>query len=84
MQRTSEKQYADGAGKHQCRMNHLGRFELFTDCVMSPDELTAAYDAVTVQQVQELANVIFCFADASICAVGKTRGEDDYREMILP
>lgn len=73
-----------GLESTNARMNHLGRFELFTDCVMSPDELTAAYDAVTVQQVQELANVIFCFADASICAVGKTRGEDDYREMILP
>lgn len=73
-----------GLESTNARMNHLGRYELFTDRVMSPDELVAAYDAVTVEQVKALANTIFRFEDASICAVGNTGEEAYYQELIHP
>lgn len=71
-----------GLESTNARMNHLGRYELFTNRVMSPDELVAAFDAVTVEQVKDLANTIFCFKNASICVVGNTREQDYYHELI--
>ena len=64
------------------RMHHLGRYELFTDHVVSSDELVAAYDAVTADQVRALANEVFRFDQASICAVGNTGDEAYYRSLI--
>lgn len=71
-----------GLESTNARMHHLGRYELFTDRVVSPDELVAAYDAVTVKQVKTLANTIFQFETASICAVGNTKDEAYYQSMI--
>ena len=68
-------------GTH-ARMPHLGRYVLFTDHVVSSDELVAAYDAVTADQVRALANEVFRFDQASICAVGNTGDEAYYRRLI--
>lgn len=73
-----------GLESTNARMHHLGRYELFIDRVMSPDELVAAYDAVTVEQVKTLANMIFSSKNASICAVGNTGDETYYRQLIRP
>lgn len=71
-----------GLESTNARMHHLGRYELFTDHVVSSDELVAAYDAVTADQVRALANEVFCFDQASICAVGNTGDEAYYRSLI--
>ncbi len=71
-----------GLESTNARMHHLGRYELFTDHVVSSDELVAAYDAVTADQVRALANEVFRFDQASICAVGNTGDEAYYRRLI--
>ena len=71
-----------GLESTNARMHHLGRYELFTDHVVSSDELVAAYDAVTADQVRVLANEVFRFDQASICAVGNTGDEAYYRSLI--
>lgn len=71
-----------GLESTNARMHHLGRYELFTDHVVSSDELVAAYDAVTADQVRALANEVFRFDQASICAVGNTGDESYYRRLI--
>jgi len=71
-----------GLESTNARMHHLGRYELFTDHVISSDELVAAYDAVTADQVRALANEMFRFDQASICAVGNTGDEAYYRSLI--
>ncbi len=71
-----------GLESTNARMHHLGRYELFMDRVVSPDELVEAYDAVTTEQIKTLANSIFRFENASISAVGNTKDEAYYRDMI--
>lgn len=71
-----------GLESTNARMHHLGRYELFADHVISSDELVAAYDAVTADQVRALANEMFRFDQASICAVGNTGDEAYYRSLI--
>lgn len=71
-----------GLESTNARMHHLGRYELFTDHIVSSDELVAAYDAVTADQVRALANEVFRFDQASICAVGNTGDEAYYRSLI--
>ena len=71
-----------GLDSTNARMHHLGRYELFTDHIISSDELVAAYDAVTADQVRALANEVFRFDQASICAVGNTGDEAYYRSLI--
>ena len=60
-----------GLESTNARMNHLGRYELFNGSVIDADELVAAYDAVTADQICTLANEVFRFDQASICTVGK-------------
>ena len=71
-----------GLESTNARMHHLGRYELFTDHAVSSDELVAAYDAVTADQVRALANEVFRFDQASICAVDNTGDEAYYRSLI--
>ena len=71
-----------GLESTNARMNHLGRYELFNGSVIDADELVAAYDAVTADQICTLANEVFRFDQASICAVGETGTEDHYRSLL--
>ena len=50
--------------------------------VSSPDEILAAYDAVTAQQVRDLAGQVLDFSQASLSAVGRVRGEEEYRAAV--
>ena len=71
-----------GLESTNARMNHLGRYELFNGSVIDADELVAAYDAVTADQICTLANEVFRFDQASICAVGNTGDKAYYRSLI--
>lgn len=71
-----------GLESTNARMHHLGRSELFQQRVLDADELVTAYDAVTAEQICELARQVFCFDKVSICAVGNTASHTYYQELI--
>ena len=71
-----------GLESTSARMNHLGRSELFRNCIPQPEELITAYDAVTVAQVRALAQRIFDFSRVSLCAVGQVDQSQAYAKLI--
>lgn len=71
-----------GLESTQSRMSHLGRSTLLTGKVMSPDEIIAAYDAVTREDMLDLARTIFDPRQAALSAVGRVENEDYYREFL--
>lgn len=72
-----------GLESTQARMSHLGRGELLSGEVLEPDQIIAAYDAVTREDVQRLSEEIFRFENLSLSAVGRVATEDEYRELLL-
>lgn len=71
-----------GMESTQARMSHLGRSLLFADTVLTPEEILAAYDAVTFEDVMDLSRRIFRFDQASLSAVGKVAAPDAYRAIL--
>ena len=71
-----------GLESTQARMAHLGRSELMMGEVLTPDQIIAAYDAVTAEDVRGLAEEIFDFSRASLSAVGRVRTADEYRALL--
>ena len=71
-----------GLESTQAHMSNLGRGALLQGAVLDPDQIIAAYDAVTREGIQALAEEIFDFSRASLSAVGQVRGEEAYREML--
>ena len=71
-----------GLESTQARMAHLGRSELTMGEVLTPDQIIAAYDAVTDDDVRALAEEMFDFSRASLSAVGRVRTADEYRELL--
>ncbi|MBP1736155.1 MAG: peptidase [Oscillospiraceae bacterium] len=71
-----------GLESTQSRMSHLGRSALLTGRVLTPDEIIAAYDMVTEEQVLTLAREIFDFKRMSLSAVGRVGTMEDYRELL--
>lgn len=71
-----------GMESTQARMSNLGRSELLTGEVMEADEIIAAYDAVTQEDIRTLAEKIFRLEEASLSAVGRVDGAEEYRALI--
>ena len=71
-----------GLESTSAKMNYLARCELFQDGVFSPDEIIAAYDQVTLEEIRALAQETFDFSQLSLSAVGKTAEEDFYRGLL--
>ena len=71
-----------GMESTQARMSHLGRSSLFHDHIPSPEEIAAAYDAVTRQGVQDLAQEIFDFGAVSLSAVGRIATAEEYQSLL--
>lgn len=63
-------------------MNHLARSLLEGTPVLSPDEIIAAYDAVTAEDVTELARETFRWEAASLSVVGRVAPEEHYRRVL--
>lgn len=63
-------------------MNHLARGILQSGKVLSPEEIIAAYDAVTCEDVKRLAEETFDWSRVSFSAVGRVDGEAHYREIL--
>ena len=72
-----------GLESTQSRMSHLGRSTVLTGKVLSPDEIIAAYDAVTREDVLSLARTIFDYKQAGLSAVGRVESEDYYRSFLV-
>ena len=64
-------------------MNHMARSILESRNPFTPEEIIAAYDAVTAQDVQELARDLFRWEQLGFSAVGRIRNEEEYRKVLL-
>lgn len=65
-------------------MNHMARSMLQNGTILTPEEIIAAYDAVTLEDLQALAREIFQWDQASLSVVGKVVEEERYRSLIYP
>lgn len=66
------------------RMNDLARSELCDHGVFyTADERIETYQAITREEIRELAQELFDFSQASLSAVGRIGAQEDYRETIL-
>ena len=66
----------------QSRMSHLGTSALLYGRVREADEILAAYDQVTREQLRLLAERMFSFAGASLSAVGRVRPASEYQAWL--
>lgn len=64
------------------RMNQLGRSEMFFGKTLELEEVMALYDAVTAEDIAQLARRIFDFDQASICAVGQVNDAEYYMKLL--
>ena len=64
------------------RMNRLARGELFLGEVVSSEELIERYNSITEDDILAAAREIFRPELASLSAVGRVRGVDEYRKLI--
>ena len=71
-----------GLESTQARMSHMGTSMLLRGKVAATDELLAAYDSVTPEQMRQLAGEVFDFSCASLSAVGKIGSAEDYRAAL--
>ena len=71
-----------GLESTQSHMSALGRGELLTGEVLSTEEVIAAYDAVTAEDVRALAAELLDFDRVSLSAVGRVGSEERYRELL--
>ena len=72
-----------GLESTQSRMSHAGRSLLFSGEILSAEEIIAAYNAVTRQDVMALAEEIFRWDQVSLSAVGQVRSVEEYKELLL-
>jgi len=71
-----------GLESTQSRMSALGRGELLLRKILSTEEVIAAYDAVTAEDVRILARELLDFSKVSLSAVGRVQTEDAYRTLL--
>ncbi len=65
------------------RMTHIGRAELLLRKILTPDEIVAKIDSVTIDSIHELSNKMFRLKNLSLSAVGKIDGSGlDFSEMV--
>ena len=67
-----------GSESVQARMSHLGSSALLYGRVRETEELLELYDAVTREQLRDLAGALFRMEAASLSAVGRVGSSADY------
>lgn len=72
-----------GLESTQSRMSHAGRSLLFSGEILTPEQIIAAYDAVTRADVISLAQDIFRWDQVSLSAVGQVRTAEEYHSLVL-
>ena len=71
-----------GLESTQSHMSSLGRGEILQGEVLDEDQIIAAYDAVTREDVRELARELFRFENASLSAVGRVGTQAEYQALL--
>ena len=71
-----------GLESTQSRMSHIGRSLLFTGEILTAQQIIDAYNAVTRQEVLDLAREIFRWDQASLSAVGQVRTPEEYQDLL--
>lgn len=71
-----------GLESTQALMSHGGRSLLLTGSITTPEEILERYDAVTGEQVRDLAGRIFDFSALSLSAVGQVRSPEEYKKLL--
>ena len=66
----------------QSRMSAMGASALLCGRVRTQEEILAAYDAVTREQLRQLAGEIFRWEGASLSAVGRVRAAGEYARWL--
>ncbi len=66
----------------QARMSHLGTSALLYGQVREAEDILAAYNCVTREQLRGLAEQIFSFSAASVSAVGQVGTAEEYRSWL--
>ena len=72
-----------GLESTQSRMSHAGRSLLFSGEILTPEQIIAAYDSVTHEDVVALAQEIVRWDQVSLSAVGQVRTAEAYRALVL-
>lgn len=62
----------------QSRMSHMGSSALLYGRVRETEEILGLYDAVTREQLRDLAGEMFVMENASLSAVGRVRPAEEY------
>ena len=71
-----------GLESTQSHMSSLARGELLQGEVLDEDQIIAAYDAVTREDVRKLAQELFRFDQASLSAVGRVGSAEEYQALL--
>ena len=71
-----------GLESTQSHMSSLGRGEILQGEVLDEDQIIAAYDAVTREDVRDLARELFRFENASLSAVGRVSTQEAYQALL--
>ena len=71
-----------GAESVQSRMSQLGASALLYGRVREEAEILELYDAVTREQLRELAGTLFRMEQASLSAVGRVETVQDYARWL--
>ena len=71
-----------GLESTQSHMSSLARGELLQGEVLDEDQIIAAYDAVTREDVRKLARELFRFDQASLSAVGRVGSAEEYQALL--
>ena len=71
-----------GMESTQAHMSSLGRGELLQGGVMGEDQVIAAYDAVTREDVRDMAQTLLRPEQASLSAVGRVAPAEEYRARL--
>lgn len=71
-----------GLESTMAHMNQMGRSELCYGRVLSLEEMLAGYDAITTNDVLQLARRILNFQEMSLCAVGQVEPLSFYEKLV--
>lgn len=71
-----------GLESTQARMSALGRGLLLQDRTLTTGEVIDAYNAVTAEDVRDLAGRLFQLSQASLSVVGRPAAEEEYRALL--
>lgn len=71
-----------GMESNTAHMNHMARSVLSGIPILTPDQIISAYDAVTPEDVLQLARDTFRWEQVSFSAVGKVAQEEEYRKAL--